>query len=413
MRRRDVLAPIKSRKSQKADADLDEGIELSSVSDGSSAQEDNEMEADITPESSEQESEGEDLENEDEDEGVRIAKTASGKVKGARGRNERVMSAAEVRGHLRLLFVKEAQAVSLLYGRHGGPSSGVGVGKSTGKDVAAPVLADMFFMDVIPVTPTRFRPAARMGEELFENSQNSLLSAVITTCQRIQDLNTRLHDQARAEQGEMELAAIAKAEGTRTFELLLEAIIKLQHDVNSFMDSTKNPQVMRQGKLPPQGVKQLLEKKEGLFRKHMMVSTAISLLHRFKILGLLTDLVLRASVSTTPLDPSFPPTSTLRPMRSAFLPSSPRNSRTPNRSLRKTYTSCVNSSSTARGCIPVHLSCRTRTVRRYLWTARPSSSARPLPTSSSRLRGMPDRAPRSARRRATKRSTGTCATAIS
>jgi DNA-directed RNA polymerase I subunit RPA1 len=28
---------------------------------------------------------------------------------------------------------------------------------------------------------------------------------------------------------------------------------------------------MRMGKLPPAGVKQGLEKKEGLFRKHMMV----------------------------------------------------------------------------------------------------------------------------------------------
>lgn len=41
--------------------------------------------------------------------------------------------------------------------------------------------------------------------------------------------------------------------------------------VNSFMDSNKNPTPTFQGKLPPQGVKQLLEKKEGLFRKNMMV----------------------------------------------------------------------------------------------------------------------------------------------
>jgi DNA-directed RNA polymerase I subunit RPA1 len=258
VRRKDVLSAIKSPKAQKAEADLDEGIELSS--DGSSASEDNEMEPDVTPESSEQEDEGEDL-----DEGVTVAKTASGKIKGAKGRNERVMSAGEVRAHLRLLFAKEPRAISLLYGRHGGPSSG----KST---APPPVLADMFFMDVIPVTPTRFRPAAKMGDELFENSQNSLLTAVITTCQRIKELNTNLLKHTRAEKGEMELAAIAKAESTRTFAVLLEAIIKLQHDVNSFMDSTKNPTMMRQGKLPPQGVKQLLEKKEGLFRKHMMVS---------------------------------------------------------------------------------------------------------------------------------------------
>jgi DNA-directed RNA polymerase I subunit RPA1 len=65
---------------------------------------------------------------------------------------------------------------------------------------------------------------------------------------------------------------IKKGEEARVFGLMLEAIIKLQHDVNSYMDSTKNPAVMRPGKLPPQGVKQVLEKKEGLFRKHMMVS---------------------------------------------------------------------------------------------------------------------------------------------
>ena len=52
---------------------------------------------------------------------------------------------------------------------------------------------------------------------------------------------------------------------------LLEALIQLQVDVNSFIDTSKNPQVVRQGKLPPAGVKQGLEKKEGLFRMNMMV----------------------------------------------------------------------------------------------------------------------------------------------
>ena len=56
--------------------------------------------------------------------------------------------------------------------------------------------------------------------------------------------------------------------------MLLEALVQLQVDVNSFMDSSKNPAPMRQGKLPPPGVKQGLERKEGLFRKHMMVSSS-------------------------------------------------------------------------------------------------------------------------------------------
>lgn len=51
---------------------------------------------------------------------------------------------------------------------------------------------------------------------------------------------------------------------------LIEAIINLQIAVNSFMDSTKNPVQLRGGKEPPMGIKQVLEKKEGLFRKNMM-----------------------------------------------------------------------------------------------------------------------------------------------
>ena len=225
-------------------------------SEGSSATEDTELAADGSANDEEGDEEVED--------GNGVARAANGQVKGARGRNERVMPVAEVRNHLRLLFKNEPEMCSLLFGRHGRSAR-----SKASSDTE--LLADMFFMDAIPVTPTRFRPASKLGDDLFENSQNTLLSAVLTTCQRVQELNQRLIDQSRAERGERVLDAIAKSEGVRAFELLLEALIKLQHDVNSFVDSTKNPTIMRQGKLPPQGVKQLLEKKEGLFRKHMMV----------------------------------------------------------------------------------------------------------------------------------------------
>ena len=56
----------------------------------------------------------------------------------------------------------------------------------------------------------------------------------------------------------------------RLYALLIEAVLALQVAVNSMMDSTKNPMVVRQGKEPPAGIKQILEKKEGLFRKNMM-----------------------------------------------------------------------------------------------------------------------------------------------
>ena len=197
-------------------------------------------------------------EEQEEDRNEQPAKSASGKVKGARGRNERVVAPEEVRAHLRRLYAKEAVMCSLLFGRHG-PFAKLSKG---GYSLAS---ADMFFMEVIPVTPTRFRPPAKLGDILFEHPQNELLARVLNTSYRLRDLNEELNA-VSVKNGEYD-------EGVRRSVLqnLLNALVQLQIDVNSLIDSSKNPQPVRQGKLPPAGVKQGLEKKEGLFRKNMMV----------------------------------------------------------------------------------------------------------------------------------------------
>ncbi|RDB19957.1 DNA-directed RNA polymerase I subunit rpa1 [Hypsizygus marmoreus] len=210
------------------------------------------------------EGEGDDLEELDEDEesekeskGPQLPKAANGKVKTSRGRNERVIAADECRAHLRRLFQNEAVVCSLIYGRHGpfAPLS---------REELCFASADMFFMDVIPVAPTRFRPPAKMNEILFEHPQNELLSKVLNTSYRLRDINLELRA-ASQKTPDFDPTMRRKLMGA-----LLERLIQLQVDVNSFMDSSKNPAPMRQGKLPPAGVKQGLEKKEGLFRKHMM-----------------------------------------------------------------------------------------------------------------------------------------------
>jgi DNA-directed RNA polymerase I subunit RPA1 len=124
----------------------------------------------------------------------------------------------------------------------------------------------MFFMEVIPVAPTRFRPPAKLGETLFEHPQNELLAKVMNTSYRLRDLNVELRSAS------LETDEFSEVTRKGIFSKLLEALVQLQVDVNSFVDSSKNPAPMRQGKLPPAGVKQGLEKKEGLFRKNMMVS---------------------------------------------------------------------------------------------------------------------------------------------
>ncbi|KAM0755051.1 DNA-directed RNA polymerase [Meredithblackwellia eburnea MCA 4105] len=173
---------------------------------------------------------------------------------------ERIVMPQEVRAHLRLLFQKESTLVSLLYAPHGPLIS-------TAKGSVAPASAspDIFFMDVLSVPPSRFRPAAAMGDQVFENPQNSLLNAVMRQTLTVRDLNEAFARAQAPVEGDK-----PEVDKNRLYLQLQESLITLQTSVNSVIDSTKNPMIVRQGKLPPQGVKQLLEKKEGLFRKNMM-----------------------------------------------------------------------------------------------------------------------------------------------
>ncbi|KAK1231823.1 hypothetical protein PQX77_005037 [Marasmius sp. AFHP31] len=186
-----------------------------------------------------------------------LPRAANGKIKTKRGRNERVVAPEECRAHLRRLFKNEPTMCSLLYGKHG-PFAKI---TPEGLSLAS---ADMFFLEVITVPPTRFRPPAKMNDTLFEHPQNELLAKVLQTSYRLRDLNNNLKEVSTKGPQYDEVAR------KRLMGSLLEALIQLQVDVNSFMDSSKNPTPVRQGKLPPSGVKQGLEKKEGLFRKHMM-----------------------------------------------------------------------------------------------------------------------------------------------
>lgn len=207
-------------------------------------------------------------------------KTASGRAKTLRGRNERVMAPEECRAHLRRLFANEKVMCSLIFGRHG-PLAPVNA------DSLSFASADMFFMECILVSPTRFRPPAKLGDTLFEHPQNELLSRVLVTSYRIRDLNDELQ---KASQKNSSVDDISRK---RMLSALLESLIQLQSDVNSFIDSSKNPVRPRQGKLPPAGVKQNLEKKDGLFRMHMMVCYAF--LYEKLIVVVTIDLRVNAS----------------------------------------------------------------------------------------------------------------------
>lgn len=154
---------------------------------------------------------------------------------------QRYISAMEVQARLNELFVKEQELVSLLYSAK--PPT-----RSSPK-----VTPEMFFMTTILVPPNRYRPEARTGEsEISEAQQNSLYKNILRGCGRIAQLHSALKEE-RADVNQLH-----------------QAWTELQEAVNSLIDKDKNPIQGAAGKRNEDGIKQKLEKKEGLFRKNMM-----------------------------------------------------------------------------------------------------------------------------------------------
>ncbi|KAJ9418381.1 DNA-directed RNA polymerase [Fusarium oxysporum] len=137
---------------------------------------------------------------------------------------QRYISAMEVRARLNELFTKEQELVSLLYNAKPPTRSSTNV------------TPDMFFLTTILVPPNRYRPEARTGEG----------------CGTI----ARLHRELQEEKADVNRMHQASAE--------------LQESVNALIDKNKNPVQGAAAKRNEDGIKQKLEKKEGLFRKNMM-----------------------------------------------------------------------------------------------------------------------------------------------
>lgn len=159
----------------------------------------------------------------------------------------RYVLSTEIRNILRSVFRKEQAICKVVF--HVRP------------DYKEVVSSDMFFIHCVVVPPTRFRLPSQLGDEVHANSQNELLAKVLQTSLRIRDLNEEIN--------RLRSQKIGGEERKYAFNQLMNSFVTIQNDVNAFLDSTKN-QNAPAGKIPLPGVKQALEKKEGLFRKNMM-----------------------------------------------------------------------------------------------------------------------------------------------
>lgn len=100
---------------------------------------------------------------------------------------------------------------------------------------------NMFFMQVIPVVPNKFRPPRVQDSQSFENQTNKFLNRVIARNMEL-DLKSGIT------------------------EMVISIMSDIQDNINITVDSSLNSNTEDIMK----GVKQLIEKKEGLFRKNLM-----------------------------------------------------------------------------------------------------------------------------------------------
>ena len=154
----------------------------------------------------------------------------------------------EVRAALACLFEQEQEIMRLVYD----PRASSGDSK--------PVSADIFFIQFLLVPPNRYRPEVRTGEgQITEDQQNTLYKRVILQCVIVNQICKEIAD--------AEPTAVTRP---RNYIDLQSAKVGLQDAVNSLIDSDRNPHMTRGNQQIEEGIKQKLEKKEGLFRMNMM-----------------------------------------------------------------------------------------------------------------------------------------------
>uniref|UniRef100_A0A5F8HDH2 DNA-directed RNA polymerase subunit n=1 Tax=Monodelphis domestica TaxID=13616 RepID=A0A5F8HDH2_MONDO len=135
---------------------------------------------------------------------------------------------------------------------------------------------NIFFLDLVVVPPSRYRPVNRLGDQMFTNGQTVNLQAVLKDVVLIRKLLAlmaqeqvlpRVTELTELEASvPMDRSFLAMLPGQSLTEKLYGIWIRLQSHVNIVFDSDMDKLMME--KYP--GIRQILEKKEGLFRKHMM-----------------------------------------------------------------------------------------------------------------------------------------------
>ena len=222
-----------ARHKMREDRDVDEGIVIDSD--------------DLTSEG-----EGDEIGASDDEDSMpaimeQSAASKSSKIKVKDEEPDQYVNAQEVHALLSKLFRKEREIFPLVYNHRAMKAGSL-------------VSSDMFFIKELLVPPNKYRPETKTGVgEIAEAPDNQLYKEILTQCELLNQIRK-----------EMSGVTPESSYGQRDFRDLQNAWVRLQDAVNSLIDSDRNPLQGAAARQNSDGIKQKLEKKEGLFRKNMM-----------------------------------------------------------------------------------------------------------------------------------------------
>ncbi|XP_047209897.1 DNA-directed RNA polymerase I subunit RPA1 [Girardinichthys multiradiatus] len=175
--------------------------------------------------------------------------------------NRVFLTASTAREHINKVWEKEGFFLKSLF---------PGLEESTGSEEQKDFYPDLFFLELLVVPPCRYRPINRLGDKMFTNGQTVNMQSVMKDCGVIRKLLALIAGEKHAEEEETleseDQTFLSGVTGQTLPDKLYNMWIRLQSHVNIVFDSDMDN--LMTDKYP--GIRQILEKKEGLFRKHMM-----------------------------------------------------------------------------------------------------------------------------------------------
>lgn len=173
--------------------------------------------------------------------------------------NQRIMFPNEVQEHMRRLWMAEPEIIPLIWSSLFKGANGAKLRRSD---------SSIFFLNVLPVPPNRFRPMGAVNGLKSEHIQNTILSRVLTDSKALIDVVHPPSEQQKAGRKLTDIEIRLKAQQA-TIKGKSELWLSIQTAVNDLVDNTLSNK-LKSGPARPPGIKQIIEKKAGLFRQNMM-----------------------------------------------------------------------------------------------------------------------------------------------